>query len=30
MVRPEQIDTLVRKLGGEPGVPLFGADDRRE
>lgn len=29
MVRPEQIAALVRKLGGDPDVPLFGADDLR-
>ena len=28
--RPDQIATLVRKLGGDPDVPLFGADDLRE
>jgi hypothetical protein len=27
--RPDQIATLVRKLGGDPDVPLFGADDLR-
>ena len=30
LVRPEQIATLVRKLGGDPDVPLFGADDLRD
>jgi hypothetical protein len=30
LIRPEQIATLVRKLGGDPDVPLFGADDLRE
>ena len=29
MVRPEQVAALVRKLGGDPDVPLFGADDLR-
>jgi len=28
--RPDQIATLVRKLGGNPDVPLFGADELRE
>jgi hypothetical protein len=28
--RPDQIADLVRKLGGDPDVPLFGADDLRE
>lgn len=30
LIRPEQIATLVRKLGGNPDLPLFGADDLRE
>ena len=30
MIRPEQIAELVRKLGGNPDVPLFGADDLRD
>ena len=29
-IRPEQIADLVRKLGGDPDVPLFGADDLRD
>jgi hypothetical protein len=29
MIRPEQIAALVRKLGGDPDLPLFGADDLR-
>ncbi len=28
--RPDQIATLVRKLGGDPDVPLFGAADLRD
>jgi hypothetical protein len=28
--RPEQIASLVRKLGGDPDVPLFGASDLRD
>jgi hypothetical protein len=30
LIRPDQIATLVRKLGGDPDVPLFGADDPRD
>ena len=30
MIRPEQIAELVRKLGGDPDVPLFGANDLRD
>jgi hypothetical protein len=30
MIGPEQIAELVRKLGGNPDVPLFGADDLRD
>ncbi len=29
-IRPEQIADVVRKLGGDPDVPLFGADDLRD
>ncbi len=29
-IRPEQIAGVVRKLGGDPDVPLFGADDLRD
>ena len=29
-IRPEQIAELVRKLGGDPDVPLFGAEDLRD
>jgi hypothetical protein len=28
--RPDQIAALVRKLGGNPNVPLFGAADLRD
>ena len=28
--RPDQVAALVRKLGGNPDVPLFGAADLRE
>ena len=30
MIRPEQIAVMVRKLGGDPDLPLFGADDLRD
>ena len=30
LIRPEQIADLVRKLGGNPDVPLFGAEDLRD
>jgi hypothetical protein len=30
MISPEEVAELVRKLGGNPDVPLFGADDLRE
>jgi hypothetical protein len=30
MIRPEQIAVLVRKLGGDPDLPLFGANDLRD
>jgi len=29
-IRPEEMADLVRKLGGDPAVPLFGADDLRD
>ncbi len=29
-IRPEQIADLVRKLGGDPDVPLFGAEELRD
>ena len=30
LIRPAVIAALVRKLGGNPDVPLFGADDPRD
>ncbi len=30
LMRQAEIAVLVRKLGGDPDVPLFGAADRRD